>query len=79
MGMENTQLMKLYMKGNGLRVKNQEKEKSFSKVEVFLKDVSLTIWNKVMERCTIIHPETILKANGKMIKNREREQWIGLI
>jgi len=43
MGMENTQLMKLYMKGNGLRVKNQEKEKSFSKVEVFLKDVSLTI------------------------------------
>lgn len=43
MGMENTQLMKLYMKGNGLRVKNQEKEKSSLKVEVFLKDVSLTI------------------------------------
>lgn len=79
MDMENTQLMKPYMKDNGLRVKSQEKEKLFLKAEVFLKDLLQTIWNKDMERCTIIHQEIILKGNGKMIKNKEKEQWIGLI
>lgn len=32
-----------------------------------------------MERCTTILQGTILKDNGKMIKSKEREQWIGLI
>mgnify|MGYP006878034394 FL=1 len=32
-----------------------------------------------MEKCTIIHLETILKEIGKMIWNKVKEQWIGQI
>jgi hypothetical protein len=32
-----------------------------------------------MEKCIIILQEIILKDNGKMIKNKVREQWIGQI
>lgn len=32
-----------------------------------------------MERCIIIHQVTFFRDSGKMIKSKEKEQWIGLI
>jgi hypothetical protein len=74
MGSVNILSKKQHIKGNGLKAKNQEKERSFSRAGVFFKDFSRTILNKVMEKCTTILQETILKASGKTTKKKVRVQ-----
>lgn len=78
MDMENTPFNKQHMKATGLMAKNREKVKLFLKVEVFLK-VHLKMISKMdTEKCIIILQVTILKANGGMIKSKDKGQWIGL-
>jgi hypothetical protein len=67
-------LIKQLIKVNGFKEKNKVKEKLFLKVEVFSKAILKMIQNKDMEKCIIILQEIILKDNGKMIKNKVREQ-----
>lgn len=79
MALANIWLIKQLIKVNGFKEKNKVKEKLFLKVEVFSKAILKMIQNKDMEKCIIILQEIILKDNGKMIKNKVREQWIGQI
>jgi hypothetical protein len=67
-------LIKQLIKVNGLKEKNKVKEKLFLKVEAFSKAILKMIQNKDMEKCIIILQEIILKDNGKMIKNKVKEQ-----
>jgi hypothetical protein len=64
---ENIQLIKLLMKGNGLKEKNQEKEKSSLKVEAFFKGISKMMLSKDKEKCITILQEIFSKENGKGI------------
>jgi hypothetical protein len=54
--------------------RRNQKEKLFLKVEVFSQAILKMIQNKDMEKCIIILQEIILKDNGKMIKNKVKEQ-----
>jgi hypothetical protein len=67
-------LIKQLIKVNGFKEKNKVKEKLFLKVEAFSKAILKMIQNKDMEKCIIILQEIILKDNGKMIKNKVKEQ-----
>ena len=60
-------LMKQLTKENGKRGKNKEREKLFSKVAVFSKEISKMTSNMDMERCIIIPLAIISKGSGKMI------------
>ena len=79
MGLVNTLLNKRPIKANGSKGKNKAREKLFLRAEVYLKDLLKMIWSKVMEKCTTILLEIILKANGKMTKNKVKVRWIGQI
>lgn len=74
MALVNTPSRKQLMKANGFRVKSQGKEKSFSRVEAFSKDLSRTISSKGMEKCTTTLQEIILRGSGKMTRKKAKEQ-----
>ncbi len=74
MVMENMLLIRLCMKGSGVKGKKKEKEKLYSKVEVYLREILRMIPKKAMEKCIIILRGIIFKENGKMIKRKDKEQ-----
>lgn len=74
MGSENIQFNRLHMKVIGLMARNKEKEKLYSKVEVYSKDYLRVILRMVTEKCIIILQVIILRENGKMIRNKAKVQ-----
>lgn len=70
MVMENILLTRLYIKDNGIKVKNKVKVRLYLKVEVYFKVGLRMIRKKGMGKCIIIHQGIIFKGNGIMIRKK---------
>jgi hypothetical protein len=79
MVLENIPSKKLLIKVSGSKEKNMVKVKLSLKVVVYFKAAFKMIWKMDTEKCTIIHPEIILRESGNSIKNKVLVLWIGQI